>query len=175
MLRYEKFMAHHIPIYYEWRNNPEISQYDQPGFVRPMGVAEVEAWSERMVEGLTFMVYDDETPIGVIAFMNLDDQNRHAELSIVIGNKDYWSKGYGSQIMEQQLKWGFHGLNLNRLYLHVFDFNKRAIALYEKMGFTLEGRKREMLYRDGAYMDVLYYGFLRSEYDIRMEVSGQNN
>lgn len=164
MLRFEKFTKADIPQYYAWRNDPEVAIYDQSAFLRPMSFEEVEIWSERMVEGLSFMIYDGVIAIGICAFMNVDERNRHAELSIVIGNKDYWSKGYGTAIMEQQLEWGFNGLNLNRLYLHVFDFNKRAIGLYEKVGFIKEGHKREMLFRNGKYCDVLYYGMLRKDY-----------
>ena len=164
MLRYEKFTQAHIPIYYGWRNNPEVAIYDQSSFLRPMSFEEVEQWSLKMVEGLTFMIYEADVAIGICAFMHQDDRNRHAELSIVIGNQDYWSKGYGTSIMTTLLQWGFEELNLNRLYLHVFDFNIRAIGLYEKMGFIKEGTKREMLYRNGRYCDVFYYGLLRKEY-----------
>lgn len=164
MLRYEKFTLEHAPIYYEWRNNPEVAIFDQSSFLRPMSFTEVEEWSQRMVDGLSFMVYFGDDPIGICAFMNVDERNRHAELSIVIGNQDYWSKGFGTSIMEQLLTWGFNEMNLNRLYLHVFDFNERAIGLYEKVGFIKEGTKREMLYRHGRYCDVLYYGMLRQDY-----------
>lgn len=164
MLRFEKFEEKHIPLYYQWRNDPEVSKYDQPGFIRPMSYEEVATWSERMVEGLSFITFDDDVPLGTAAFMNLDNRNRHAELAIVIGNKDYWSKGYGTQIMEKLIDWGFNGLNLNRLYLHVFSTNTRAINLYEKIGFQLEGEMREMLFQNGEYVSVLVYGLLRSEF-----------
>ena len=164
MLRFEKFEEKHIPLYYQWRNDPEVAKFDQSGFIRPMGYDEVEAWSQRMVEGLSFITFDGDVPLGTAAFMNLDERNRHAELAVVIGNKDYWGKGFGTQIMEQLLDWGFNGLNLNRLYLHVFSSNQRAINLYEKMGFTLEGEMRQMLFQNGDYVGLKVFGLLRSEY-----------
>jgi len=164
MLRFEKFSNKHIPLYYSWRNDPEVAQYDQSGFIRPMSFEEVEECSQRMVEGLTFIAYDGEVPLGTCAFMNLDERNRHAELAIVIGNKDYWGKGFGTEIMKQLLDWGFYGLNLNRLYLHVFSTNKRAITLYEKMGFIKEGEMREMLFQNGEAVNLIAYGMLKDEY-----------
>ncbi len=96
--------------------------------------------------------------------MKVDERNRHAELAIVIGEKDYWSKGYGSQMMHTLLEYGFEGLNLERLYLHVFSFNERAIKFYEKFNFKHEGTLRNMLYRDGKYHDLLAYGLMRDEW-----------
>lgn len=164
MLRFEKFTEQHIPIYYKWRNDPEVAVFDQSSFLRPMSYEEVASWSEIMVNGLTFLIFDGDVPIGTCAFMGLDQRNRHAELAIVIGNKDYWSKGFGTEIMKHLLNWGFEGLNLNRLYLRVFDFNTRAIGLYEKMGFKLEGISRGMIYRHGRYCDVHHFGIMKSEY-----------
>ncbi|HZJ87113.1 MAG TPA: GNAT family protein, partial [Erysipelothrix sp.] len=146
------------------RNNEAIAMYDQSEFLRPRSYEEIESWSQRMVEGYTYLVSVDDKPIGTCALMNVDMRNRHAELSIVIGEKEYWSKGYGSQIMEKLLAWGFEGLNLRKLYLHVFAFNKRAINLYEKFNFKKEGTLKEMLYRNGEYHDVYAYGLFKDDY-----------
>lgn len=163
-LNFKKFTQEHIPFYYEWRNNPDVAVYDQIEFLRPMSYEEVDTWSQRMVEGPTFLICDGDKPIGTCAFMGLDQRNRHAELAIVIGDMDYWGKGYGYQIMRQLLDWGFEGLNLRRLYLNVFDFNERAIALYKKCGFKEEGRLREMVYRHGKYHDILTFGLMKDEW-----------
>lgn len=164
IIRLKKFEASDIELYYRWRNNLEVAIYDQPGFLRPMGYDEVAAWSQRMVDGLTFIILADETPVGTCAFMNLDERNRNAELALVIGDPAYWSKGVGTQAFHQLLEMGFNGLNLHKLYLHVFEFNKRAIGLYEKTGFKREGILRDMHYHQGAYEAVYHYGLLRDEW-----------
>ena len=163
MLRYEKFTEKHIPIYYEWRNDESVAIYDQSEFFRPRSYEEIETWATRLVEGYTYIAYEGDTPIGTIALMNVDFRNRHAELAIVIGNKNYWSKGYGTQMMKKLLEMAFEGLNLNRVYLHVFSFNKRAINLYKKFGFKHEGTMRNMLYRNGKYHDTYIYGLHKQE------------
>ncbi|WZU01130.1 hypothetical protein MGH68_16915 [Erysipelothrix sp. D19-032] len=58
----------------------EVAQYDQSGFLRPMSFEEVEEWSQILVNGMTYTVLADEKPIGTVAFMNLDQRNRHASL-----------------------------------------------------------------------------------------------
>lgn len=163
-IKYKKFSAEHVPYYYQWRNDPEVAIYDQSGFLRPMSYEEVEAWCQILIDGMTYIVEVDGKPVGQCAFMNMDQRNRHAELAIVIGDKNYWSQGIGSIVMVQLLEWGFEGLNLNRLYLHVFDFNKRAMGLYEKFGFTKEGTMRDMIYREGRYNDIHCYGLMRNEW-----------
>ena len=62
------------------------------------------------------------------------------------------------------LRFAFDEMNLNRVSLHVFEFNERAIACYEKCGFKLEGRLREAHFADGKYSDELIMGILRHEF-----------
>lgn len=83
----------------------------------------------------------------------------------MIGDKSYWDKGYGTEVMGLLLSHGFDTLNLNRIYLRVYVSNPRAIRSYEKAGFTLEGRLREAVFQRGAYGDVLIMSALRSEWD----------
>ncbi|NLC64901.1 MAG: GNAT family N-acetyltransferase [Erysipelothrix sp.] len=164
MIQYEKFVEKHIPTYYKWRNDETVAVFDQSEFLRPRSFEEIEEWSQILVNGHTYIASVDGVYIGTIALMKVDERNRHAELAIVIGEKDYWSKGYGSQMMHTLLEYGFEGLNLERLYLHVFSFNERAIKFYEKFNFKHEGTLRNMLYRNGKYHDLLAYGLMRDEW-----------
>lgn len=95
--------------------------------------------------------------------------NRSCELGILIGEKDEWNKGYGAEAMTLLLKHGFETLNMNRVYLQVYDDNIRAVRSYEKAGFVLEGRQRQAVYKNGKYEDVLFMSVLRSEWMSRMK------
>jgi RimJ/RimL family protein N-acetyltransferase len=66
--------------------------------------------------------------------------------------------------MRLLLKHGFDTLNLNRIYLRVFETNPRAIRAYEKAGFTHEGCQRQAEFKEGRYLDVLVMSILRNEY-----------
>jgi RimJ/RimL family protein N-acetyltransferase len=88
-----------------------------------------------------------------------------AWLGIGIGDREQWGKGYGREAMELVLRYGFHELNLHRIQLTVFEYNERAIALYEKLGFRREGVYREFMQRDGKRYDMLLYGLLRREWE----------
>ena len=106
---------------------------------------------------------DSEEIIGTIGLDEIEWSNRVAGLGIGIGNPKNWGKGYGTEATKLLIDYAFNDLNLFRIQLTVFDFNSRAIALYEGMGFKKEGTFREFLERDGKRHDMLLYGLLRCE------------
>jgi RimJ/RimL family protein N-acetyltransferase len=55
-------------------------------------------------------------------------------------------------------------LNLNRIALEVYENNPRAVRSYEKAGFLHEGRKRQAMFKEGKYVDILLMSVLRSEW-----------
>ncbi len=77
------------------------------------------------------------THIGFCGVYNVT-QNE-AELSITIGRKDYWGKGYGADVVNQLTELCFNSLGVKRVYLKVLPSNARAIKCYEKCGFTRSG------------------------------------
>jgi RimJ/RimL family protein N-acetyltransferase len=92
--------------------------------------------------------------------------NRSATLGILIGEKAYWGRGLGAEATQLMVEYGFFRLNLNRINLGVFAEYETAIRCYTKVGFKIEGRFRQALFRDGEYKDHLWMGLLRSEYSL---------
>ena len=60
--------------------------------------------------------------------------------------------------------YAFRTLNLNRIWLHVFEFNERALRAYEKVGFVREGVLRQDVFREGRYWNTVVMGILRDEW-----------
>ena len=102
--------------------------------------------------------------IGAISFNVIDWLNRNAGLGVVIGDKSLWGKGYGTDAMRVLMRLSFDKMNLHRLWLHVHDYNSRAIASYEKCGFRREGVLRQEHFARGRYHDTIVMGILESEY-----------
>jgi RimJ/RimL family protein N-acetyltransferase len=88
-------------------------------------------------------------------------------ISIAIGDRANWARGYGYDAGELALAFAFDELNLHRVTATVFSYNERSIALVEKLGFRREGAFREFLQRDGERHDMLLYGLLRPEWEAR--------
>ena len=85
----------------------------------------------------------------------------------MIGNKNYWNQGYGTETMQVMLKHAFETLNLHRIFLRVFEKNPMAVRCYEKVGYVHEGRLREAVYAEGEYSDMLLMSILRGEWEKR--------
>lgn len=102
----------------------------------------------------------------LIGFMGLWLDLIHAEawVGIGIGEREYWSKGYGTDAMKLAVQFAFMELGLQRVSLGLFDYNPRALRAYEKVGFRLEGRTRKDLLREGQRADSLWMGILREEW-----------
>jgi RimJ/RimL family protein N-acetyltransferase len=83
---------------------------------------------------------------------------------IVIGEKAHWNRGFGTEATRLALRFAFGELNLHRVELEVFAFNKRAIRAYEKAGFRLEGTRLQSHFHNGAYHDAHIMGVLSDEF-----------
>lgn len=155
----------------EWVNDPEITNTLSDIFLYPHTEHETESYLKMMVEGNAaskgFIIADRDSKeyIGQIDLHNIDWKNRNAVLGIVIGRKEYWGQGYGSEAIRLLLDFVFMSLNLHRLELEVYEYNDRAYRCYLKCGFQEEGRLRKKLYRNGKYWDVICMSILRSEYE----------
>ena len=64
-------------------------------------------------------------------------------------------KGYGKKAIDLVLEYGFEHLNLHRIYLDTLESNTSAIGLYKKVGFKEEGRKKQHIYKNGKYFDLI--------------------
>jgi RimJ/RimL family protein N-acetyltransferase len=105
-----------------------------------------------------------ETLIGFIGLFDLYKTHGDAMVAIALGERDFWGKGYGTDAMRVMLRYAFHELNLRRMGLIVFEYNPRAMRSYEKVGFSVEGRVRGAMQRDGERWDYLFMGILRDEW-----------
>ena len=105
--------------------------------------------------------------VGTTTFSALDSDNGSVMFHITIGEHDAWGLGYGTEATELMVGHAFERLGLHRVALSVFEFNPRAIRCYEKVGFRIEGRSREAVWRDGAFWDEVHMGILAGEWRSR--------
>jgi len=144
---------------YRWRSDPELARLDAAipltmSFERYLKLFEDQMkyptpgahhYSIETLDGLF---------IGNCMYYDLDTVNREAELGIVIGDRDYWSDGYGYDAVTTLLEHMFTTRDLKRVYLHTLEWNGRAQKSFSKSGFN-EVRAVRRMAHDFILMDVL--------------------
>ena len=101
-----------------------------------------------------------------IGFLGLSVNLIHSEawVGLGIGEREFWNKGYGTDMMKLCMQYVFTELCVERLSLGLHEYNPRALRSYEKCGFRLEGRTRQDVMREGKRFDSLWMGILREEW-----------
>jgi RimJ/RimL family protein N-acetyltransferase len=160
-----------IPHFVRWLNDADTSSY--LNMRAPMSEAMEEKWFEGMLERqgkdhyhYVICLLEDDRPIGSLALFEVDHINGNAGIGISIGEKALWGKGYGTDAMNALLDFGFGMLRLERMWLEVYVFNKRARRSYDKSGFVLEGVERRAVFKRGEYLDVELMSILRDEWSV---------
>ena len=155
-----------VEIFTEWMNDFNITDYTGRSY-QTMTLQEEKTYLEKEQNNKNvFAIIDLETDkvIGNVGLHEINHINRTATLGIFIGNKNYWSKGYGTEAIQLILDFGFNNLNLNNIDLALMEFNQRALKCYEKCGFKKIGRKRKCNFINGKYYDQILMDILAEEF-----------
>jgi len=159
-----------------WYGDPEVVRLTryQDG---PMRHDEIERFFAARALGadslsMAIHVRDTDRLIGTCALSQLDSDNGSALYHITIGEKDAWGRGYGTEATALMMGHAFGGLGLHRIALSVFAFNERAIRAYQSVGFVIEGRAREAIWRDGRWWDEISMSLLDSDLAARPRAAG---
>jgi RimJ/RimL family protein N-acetyltransferase len=159
-----------IPVIVNWFNDPEVIQYLR--FYLPLTeIAEEKYIEEASVSGDSVLLVieaildNGETrPIGTCGLHRIDWKDRNATFGIAIGEKEFWSGGRGTEAARLMISYAFDQLNLHRVSSAAYSFNERSIKMHRKLGFTIEGQRRQCVYKNGSYHDDVIFGLLRDEW-----------
>ena len=154
------------PVLQPYINDPEVTR--TLTIHRPVNLELELEFIERAAKGekdiiLGIAIKVDDKLIGATGLHGLDFKDRKAELGISIGAKEEWNKGYGTEALRLMVRYGFLTLNLNRVFLRVFEHNARAMHVYQSIGFRKEGLLRQDFYREGRYWDTVLMAILREK------------
>ncbi len=133
---------------YTWATDPELARLD----AAPLVTATFSQYLSDYTNGLhsplpishRFAVDTlDGKHIGNCSYYNINETKGEAELGIMIGIRDYWDKGYGTDTVTTLVDYIFYQTNLNRIYLKTLEPNIRAQKCFQKYGFTPYGHLAE--------------------------------
>ena len=160
-----------------WIPSPEfLLQWAGPAFTFPLDTTQLERYlleaegdaPSRMI--FTAVEADTGTAVGHIELARIDRRNRSATLSrVLIGEIGRRGQGAGLEMVRRVLRVGFEQLRLHRIDLVVFDFNRSAIACYERAGFVKEGCLREARRFGEEYWSLVQMSILETEWPARVD------
>lgn len=142
-----------------WLKDPSVNKFLSHDF-NNLTVEQEEAWYDFLQnskDDLVFAVLDknDLKHIGNCALHKIDPMKNTCEIGIVIGEKKYWNRGFGSDAVKSVIRFVFNSLNISRILLNVYSYNKRAIRSYKKCGFVQVKVLEKNHFYDGEHWDTL--------------------
>jgi ribosomal-protein-alanine N-acetyltransferase len=152
-----------------WVNDPEVRPFWGGSDHRKDLDAFVAHWEPHYLDGSQlnrgrcFTIEADGRPIGMINYNRVDTASRSTEIDILVGERGYRDRGYGTDALIAFLGFLFDTVGLHRVWLGTYDYNARARRVYEKVGFVQEGVMRKADWVDGRWVDSVIYGILEHE------------
>lgn len=151
-----------------WRNRPDLRRYFRE--YRELNSTQQRAWFDCKVNGdpatRMFSVVDVQTGrlLGACGLCYIDSVNRTADFSLYLGADDlYIDERLAPDAAITLIRYGFEELGLNRLWSEIYAFDAPKAALFERLGFALDGRHRQTHWAEGAWHDSLYFSLLASD------------
>lgn len=150
----------------EWMNDFQVTDYTGRSGATMSLEEEKKYLEENSNPQGTFVIVTlgENKLIGTIGLEKINTINRSAVLGIFIGDKEYLSKGYGTEAIRLILDYGFNYMNLHSIKLELLSCNERALKCYKKCGFVETGRSRECVFLNGKYYDTISMDILASEF-----------
>ncbi len=126
---------------YSWESDPELAKLDAApvlpiSYSRYLMDYTVDLRIPRTTSRQFAVDNLDGKHIGNCSYYNLDRSRGEVEVGIMIGDRDYWNKGYGVEVINALLEHVFQQLKVNRVHLKTLDWNARAQKCFKKCGFT---------------------------------------
>ncbi|MBC7333862.1 MAG: GNAT family N-acetyltransferase [Actinobacteria bacterium] len=142
----------------KWLRDPSVNKFLSQDFSSFTQEQEFQ-WFNFMKNSCRDIVFaietkDEHIHIGNCGLHKINWIQKSCELGIVIGEKNFWNKGYGSDAIRSVVSFAFNRLGISRIRLNVYQYNVRAIRAYEKCGFKkIKTLKNDHLY-EGKYWDT---------------------
>ena len=153
----------------ELANDPDYEKMIV-GWSFPISKREQREWFGTIQNGLSRLRYMIETEadgaVGMIGLQDIDWKNGSASgLGMRIAKKEIRTKGLATDAWMTLMKYAFDELRLNRVNGSALAFNKASLRVCEKVGFKVEGIQRKAIFKNGEYVDLVFMGCLRSDYE----------
>ena len=150
--------------YSRWLNDLEITEFNSHGRF-PMTISKLIEYVKMSIDSnsaLVLAVEDKFTNehIGNISLQGINWIDRNAEIAFLLGEKAYWGKGVMLEAGKVLIEHAFNTLNLHRIYCGTSSKNIGMQKLALKLKMSKEVIRKEVLFKNGMYNDIIEYGIL---------------
>ena len=155
-----------IALLFNWFDTLEI--VSASASYRPISEAKFNQWLAGAASDPSRVLFairekGDLRLLGHVHISNIQPTCRSADIGLGIGLGSDRGQGYGGEALTLAVSYCWRELNLQRVGLTVLSHNPRAMRLYERLGFQVEGRLRRATHVDGQFHDVIVMSILRPE------------
>ena len=137
-------------------NDKDINRYLQSG-----GNYSIEKLSDYLNEVelkpkyfWAITVKQSKEHIGNIKIDPIHFKNKYGEYGIMVGDKNFWGKGFAKEASEEVIRFCFQELDLRKINLGVISINEDAVNLYKELGFVVEGHFKNHVAFEGRFIDT---------------------
>jgi RimJ/RimL family protein N-acetyltransferase len=166
MVNLRLFTRADIPTLTRWINDPEVRE--SIAATLPQTEKQEEEWFNKLGADDKNIVLGIETKegvlIGSIGIHQINWRDRICTTGALIGEKEYWGKGYGTDAKMVLLNYIFNTLNLNKVCSGVIAYNKRSLRYSLHCGYKIEGRRRKHIFKNGKYWTLIELGLFKEEW-----------
>ena len=161
------FLRADVPTLTRWMNDPEVREYIRATF--PQTEREEEDWFNKIGskdDNINLAIETkDGVLIGSMGIHRIDWKvDRNCTTGAVIGEKEYWNRGYGTDAKMILLNYIFNTLNLHKVCSTVVAYNKRSLQYSLHCGYRIEGRRRKHIFKNGRYWTLIELGLFKEEW-----------
>ena len=148
--------------YVRWMNDPETIRYTESRFAS-FSVSDIRSYIESTRKDnrsifLAITTRPSGRHIGNIKLGSVDWHHLPADIGLIIGEKDCWGKGFGTEAIALLSAYAFATIGLHKLSAGVYAPNTGCIKAFQRAGFTQEGLLRNQCRLEDAYVDVVVLG-----------------
>jgi len=153
--------------YVGWFNDPHVCRYTRHG-TKNYTLEHARDYLAAISKSNNTMVYaiiekERRKHIGNISLNDISWANHSGEISLIIGDRNYWGKGIGKEAVRLIIDLAFSSLKLHRVWVGMTADNAPMIRLAQSLGFSEEGRLKDALYKNGSYFDITQWSKINSE------------
>ena len=153
-----------LGVVLKWVNDPELRQF--VSFFLPLTKKQQEEWFDKRREDEIVLAIETKQGefIGTIGLHRIDNRHRTATTGTLIGEKSFWSKGYGTDAKMILLNYAFNTLNLRKIKSRAFATNSRSVNYSKKCGYEVEGILKNEYFINGKYVDEICLAVFRKNF-----------